>query len=340
MDNPFDANAEAVVSLRKGNAKQVKRKPDFVINNTPSRPIRKRSNWGTSHDSMSVSIETGSVHIPPSIHKNSVLKIEERFFRSILMWKASLHDSVGNGPRRLLIRNSREFDQINPNVSSTTFTSHVEYQLFFRTLHMNDLLTHCMSEFHNRSWIGIDSLSLLPLTHLPVSRRFEIKDPLLLLKIHIKSQLRFDFKDILLLQFPNTNVYIGIIDQVSMIDRGFILNVRMCFESTEEVDKITKYITTSRPLGSSRKFSLLKLDSVVTTSREFIALYNIPVSPLLPQILSANSLLTDVDSCRMESVPPGLVKHLQSSLNKSQYDAIQSCVNTLSGFVLLQGPPV
>ncbi|OAY80131.1 putative helicase MAGATAMA 3, partial [Ananas comosus] len=84
---------------------------------------------------------------------------------------------------------------------------------------------------------------------------------------------------------------------------------------------------------------ILRICSLSTIMREYVALHSIVSLPFKDMILSARENSNDVDvEDRTWNVPRPLMNHFKTYLNPSQLDAIHAGLSRRS-FVLIQGPP-
>ncbi|OAY66404.1 putative helicase MAGATAMA 3 [Ananas comosus] len=105
---------------------------------------------------------------------------------------------------------------------------------------------------------------------------------------------------------------------------------------TGEVKKLRK----AEPEHSQESFLwILRICSLSTIMREYVALHSIVSLPFKDMILSARENSNDVDvEDRTWNVPRPLMNHFKTYLNPSQLDAIHAGLSRRS-FVLIQGPP-
>lgn len=95
--------------------------------------------------------------------------------------------------------------------------------------------------------------------------------------------------------------------------------------------------------GNPIEVSLVKLGTVITSLREFIALQQCSASSLLSYLLSPTR---EVDREALQlplpcwgAVPCDLMQRMCNSLNEQQLNAVKVCSEFQSPFALLQGPP-
>ncbi|KAM9977026.1 hypothetical protein ACTFIR_010878 [Dictyostelium discoideum] len=115
--------------------------------------------------------------------------------------------------------------------------------------------------------------------------------------------------------------------------RAFIIKVRFYKASSSTfVQQICK-------IGNI--WSIQKVTSLSTISREYMALHMVGKIPLGTSIISPHLYINSNDSSSSSTfkIPDKLFQTLRSSLNESQLSAIASTLKNQGGFSLLQGPP-